>query len=327
MLPPDSGSAGREFRSLLLAKAARPDRVPAALEAFVESVFERGFLAPADVDLGGAAARDGAQSTPLLLAAAPGFDAGAAVESLALRQAKRCASLAIGSPEGFGLAETALAAAASKGTWLLLKNVHLAPAWLVTIEKRLHTLTPHADFRLFLTAEMSELLPRSLLRVAQVFVFEKPPGIRASLQMTYGRLAERAAQAPTERARLYFQLTWFHAVVLERLRYAPLGWSKALEFGEADLAGALDTLDEWLEAEARGKQNVSPDRVPFRALRALFGQSIYGGRVDNPFDQRLLDALLEQLFTPKVCFRCSSCFVFVKNNLLLLLFLQMLNQI
>ena len=40
-------------------------------------------------------------------------------------------------------------------SWVLLKNVHLAPQWLVTLEKKLHTLTPHTNFRLFLTMEIN----------------------------------------------------------------------------------------------------------------------------------------------------------------------------
>lgn len=39
--------------------------------------------------------------------------------------------------------------------WVLLKNVHLAPQWLVSLEKKLHSLTPHAAFRLFLTMEIN----------------------------------------------------------------------------------------------------------------------------------------------------------------------------
>ena len=39
--------------------------------------------------------------------------------------------------------------------WVLLKNVHLAPQWLVTLEKKLHTLNPHAAFRLFMTMEIN----------------------------------------------------------------------------------------------------------------------------------------------------------------------------
>ena len=59
------------------------------------------------------------------------------------------------------------------------------------------------------------------------------------------------SQAPSERARLYFLLAWFHAIVQERLRYAPLGWSKRYEFSESDLRVACDTLDTWLDAVAQ----------------------------------------------------------------------------
>ena len=46
--------------------------------------------------------------------------------------------------------------------WVLLKNVHLAPQWLVTLEKKLHTLTPHPGFRLFMTMEIN---PKVILMV------------------------------------------------------------------------------------------------------------------------------------------------------------------
>ena len=57
-------------------------------------------------------------------------------------------------------------------------------------------------------------------------------------------------QAPSERARLYFLLAWFHAIVQERLRYAPLGWSKKYEFNESDLRCACDTIDIWIDSVA-----------------------------------------------------------------------------
>ena len=37
----------------------------------------------------------------------------------------------------------------------MLKNVHLAPQWLVQLEKKLHSLSPHPTFRLFLTMEIN----------------------------------------------------------------------------------------------------------------------------------------------------------------------------
>ena len=41
----------------------------------------------------------------------------------------------------------------------MLRNVHLCASWLVTLEKRLHALKPHANFRLFLTSEIHPQLP------------------------------------------------------------------------------------------------------------------------------------------------------------------------
>lgn len=57
-------------------------------------------------------------------------------------------------------------------------------------------------------------------------------------------------RAPNERARLYFLLAWFHAIVQERLRYCPLGWAKHYEFNESDLRVACDTLDTWIDSTA-----------------------------------------------------------------------------
>lgn len=67
----------------------------------------------------------------------------------------------------------------------MLKNVHLAPQWLVQLEKKLHTLKPHAAFRLFLTLEIHPKVPVNLLRAGRIFVFEPPPGIRANLLRTF----------------------------------------------------------------------------------------------------------------------------------------------
>lgn len=104
-------------------------------------------------------------------------------------------------------------------------------------------------------------------------------------------------KTPNERSRLYFLLAWFHAVIQERLRYVPLGWSKHYEFTEADLKCALDTIDIWIDLIAMGRTNLPIDKIPWEALRTLLSQCIYGGRIDNPFDQRLINGFLSKLFS------------------------------
>lgn len=239
-------------------------------------------------------------NTPALLCSVSGYDASGRVDDLAAELNKQISSIAIGSAEGFNQAERAINAACKSGKWVLLKNVHLAPQWLVQLEKKLHSLSPHPQFRLFLTMEINQKVPVNLLRAGRIFVYEPPPGIRANLLRTFSTVPpNRMMKQPSERARLYFLLSWFHAIVQERLRYVPLGWAKKYEFNESDLRVACDTLDTWIDATAMGRTNLPPEKVPWDALVTLLSQSIYGGKIDNDFDQRLLCSFLSKLFTPK----------------------------
>ncbi|CAB3253573.1 unnamed protein product [Arctia plantaginis] len=287
---------------LLLIQAFRPDRVIAAATQLVTAVLGAGFMAKAEteLDLQSIIENQLNGTTPALLCSVPGYDASGRVDDMATELNKPLSSIAIGSAEGFNQAERAINTACKTGRWVMLKNVHLAPVWLVQLEKKLHSLQPHPNFRLFLTTEISPKLPVNLLRAGQVLVFEPPPGIRANLLRTFATVpANRMMKQPSERARLYFLLAWFHGIVQERLRYVPLGWAKYYEFNESDLRVACDTLDTWIDSTAMGRTNLPPEKVPWEALVTLLSQCIYGGKIDNTFDQRLLHSFLCKLFTPK----------------------------
>ena len=61
----------------------------------------------------------------------------------------------------------------------------------------------------------------------------------------------RMERVPHIRAKAYFRLAWLHALVRERLRYTPLGWSKHYEINESDLRFACDTIDQWIHGEGK----------------------------------------------------------------------------
>ena len=88
-----------------------------------------------ELDLVSIVNNDIKSNTPILLCSVTGYDASGRVDDLAASQGKQCTSIAIGSAEGFNLAEKAISSASKSGRWVLLKNVHLAPQWLVTLEK------------------------------------------------------------------------------------------------------------------------------------------------------------------------------------------------
>nr|8FCY_A Chain A, Cytoplasmic dynein 1 heavy chain 1,Serine--tRNA ligase [synthetic construct] len=293
---------GQAIHRLLLIQAFRPDRLLAMAHMFVSTNLGESFMSIMEqpLDLTHIVGTEVKPNTPVLMCSVPGYDASGHVEDLAAEQNTQITSIAIGSAEGFNQADKAINTAVKSGRWVMLKNVHLAPGWLMQLEKKLHSLQPHACFRLFLTMEINPKVPVNLLRAGRIFVFEPPPGVKANMLRTFSSIpVSRICKSPNERARLYFLLAWFHAIIQERLRYAPLGWSKKYEFGESDLRSACDTVDTWLDDTAKGRQNISPDKIPWSALKTLMAQSIYGGRVDNEFDQRLLNTFLERLFTTR----------------------------
>jgi dynein heavy chain 1, cytosolic len=284
---------------MLIIKCLRPDRLLQATAAFVGVVFETDLAVQSSYDLGAMVADEVPAATPLALVSVPGYDASYRVENLIQNTGARSSSVAMGSQEGFTLADQAIAAASRQGSWVLLKNVHLAPSWLGQLEKKLQTLNPHRGFRLFLTMEANPSIPVNILRQSRLIMNEPPPGIKANLLDSLRSIpSPRLSKGPTEKVRLYFLLAWFHAVVQERLRYVPLGWSKSYDFNDSDMASAFGTIDAWLDASAKGRKNIDPASIPWDALRTLVKQSVYGGRIDSDFDQRILDSFVDNLFTP-----------------------------
>jgi dynein heavy chain 1 len=239
-------------------------------------------------------------ASPVCLCSVPGYDASYRVDNLVSTTGAKCTPVAMGSQEGFALADQAIAAAARTGNWVLLKNVHLAPAWLSQLEKRLQSLNPNRNFRLFLTMETNPSIPVNILRQGRVLMNEPPPGIRANILDSLRSLnPTRLSSGPAEKMRLYFLVAWFHAVVQERLRYVPIGWTKAFEFNDSDQEAALNTIDSWVATAAKGRANIDPASIPWDALRSLIREAVYGGKIDTEFDQSLLDSFVAQLFSPR----------------------------
>jgi dynein heavy chain 2 len=84
-------------------------------------------------------------------------------------------------------------------------------------------------------------------------------------------------------------LSWFHALIQERRKYIPQGWSKYYEFSFGDLKAGELTLTA-VQAESQGGP------LKWQKIYGILENAIYGGRIDNDFDMRVLRAYMENLF-------------------------------
>lgn len=299
------------FLKVLLIRALRPERLLYALEDYLTLVYQSYDCQWRDLavlDVKTMVLQDGNSLTPTMFCSEPGQDASNKVETLSLQSGKRLLQVAMGSSEGFVEAERLIAQASKTGDWVLLKNVHLCIDWLTSFEKKWSSATNmvtngrsvgasgggyHENFRLFLTSEIHASLPIALLRKSQVIIMQSSTGLKASLWKFFSNIpVARIEKPPVERCRLYSLLIWFNAILQERLRYCPLGWSKRYEFNESDIACTLDVIDQWIDevnaslGPSGGQRlNINPQQLPWSALQVLIAQSLYGGRIDHPFDQ------------------------------------------
>ena len=48
-----------------------------------------------------------------------------------------------------------------------------------------------------------------------------------------------------------------------------------------------------------GRENLSPNELPFNAIIALLSDCVYGAKIDNAFDLQILNTFLKQIFSLK----------------------------
>ena len=94
---------------LIILKCFRLDRFSSAVGDFVNRVFGTEFIQREDYELSNVVERESHSKSPLIFCCATGFDASTMVDDLASQMnIRKYKAIALGSPEGFDLAEDAL---------------------------------------------------------------------------------------------------------------------------------------------------------------------------------------------------------------------------
>ncbi|XP_069679211.1 cytoplasmic dynein 2 heavy chain 1 isoform X2 [Periplaneta americana] len=277
------------FQQVLVIQALRPDRLHSALVQFSLQTLGLQDLSPPALSLK-QLLYETLPTEPVLLVISPGADPSEELRALAHATVgdQHYFEIAMGQGQ-VTVALDHLHAAAQQGDWLCLKNLHLMTYWLPALEKELKSLQPHENFRLWFTAEahpkFSTILAQSCLKVT----YEAPQGVKKNLQRTYASWGPDFIDGQNEnKTKSLFALAWFHAVVQERRTFIPQGWAKFYEFSDGDLRAGAEVLHQLFQ---KGTSNIKWDFI-----HGLCENAIYGGRVDNVYDIRVLASYLREFF-------------------------------
>ena len=279
---------------MMVLRCFRVDRIYVAITKFVMGVMGEPYVNPPVLDFGAVYAASEAM-VPVIFILSPGADPASDIFKLA-------GTLGMGGPkmkfmalgQGQGpVAQSMLDVGALRGHWVMLQNCHLLPGWLKTLEKLLEQLhNPHADFRLWLTTDPTDRFPIGILQRSLKVVTEPPNGLRLNMLASYSKVSEEGLAAcphPAFRS-CVFVLAFFHAVVQERRKYGKIGWNVPYDFNDSDFAVSLRLVSTYLE---KAHEN-GDSQIPWDTLRYLVGEVMYGGRVTDNNDRRVVATYMNE---------------------------------
>lgn len=121
---------------------------------------------------------------------------------------------------------------------------------LERIVDELNPETTNPSFRLWLTSMPSKDFPVSILQNGVKMTNEPPKGLKANMLQTWHSLGPSTFQEcsqPEALKKVMFGLTFFHAMVLERRKFGPLGWNIRYEFTTSDLNISQKQVQQFLD--------------------------------------------------------------------------------
>lgn len=118
---------------------------------------------------------------------------------------------------------------------MFLQNCHLAPSWMGELERIFEGIPENPvgnefnkEFRLWLTSMPSNTFPVSILQKGIKLTYEPPKGLKNNLMRCYFGIENKKFEECNklkEWKKLLFSLSFFHALVIERRKFGPLGWN------------------------------------------------------------------------------------------------------
>ncbi|GMI47335.1 hypothetical protein TrCOL_g3071 [Triparma columacea] len=288
-IPGEGASKLSGMQKLAVTRVFRPDRCYNAVKLFVAKEMSEKYVQPPVLDYE-RIYKSSSALTPMVFILSPGADPQSSIQDLGNEYGfvapQKFKFIALGQGQG-PLAMQMLDSGYNKGYWILLQNCHLLVKWLRDLDKKLEAMkTPHKDFRLWLTTEPTDKFPLGILQRSLKVVTEPPDGLKLNMRSTLSKIDQSMLdECPNDVFRpCLFVLTFLHAVVQERRKYGKIGWNVNYDFNESDFLISKKLVSLYLTKAYEDGDEV----LPWGSLKYLIGDAMYGGRVSDDMDRRVL---------------------------------------
>lgn len=145
----------------------------------------------------------------------------------------------------------------------------------------------HVDFRLFMTAKVTERFPVPIIQNCIKVSLEEPKDIKLSLLRTFTpeKTTKLAYATSNDIAkRMSLAMSFFHALTNERTRFRNVGWNQPYIFPRRDLELAISYLRSYTEE--------SEQAGALAELADFISSCIYGSCMEDALDAQTLGIIL-----------------------------------
>jgi len=134
--------------------------------------------------------------------------------------------------------------------------------------------------------------PLGILQRSLKVVTEPPDGLQANIKMAYSKVSEEVLhECPKQEYKsLIYVLSFFHATIQERKKFGKIGWNVSYDFNDSDFRISLNLISLYLNKAIETNE----EELPWSTLRYLIGEAMYGGRVTDDYDRRVLNTYLKE---------------------------------
>ncbi|XP_014262519.1 dynein heavy chain 10, axonemal-like [Cimex lectularius] len=292
-MPNGYGNNFTPFEILMLMRCIRIDRIYQCVTDFILKTMGEQYITPPYVSINQIYEQSTCNS-PIIFILSPGSDPSGEIMKLSevCQMRDKFKYLSLGQDQeapAFKLIDEGI----NMGEWIMLQNCHLLLPFMRDLEKKLEKIVQrHPNFRLWLTTEPSENFPIGVLQSCFKVVMEPPNGLKLNLRNTFFKMKSSVLSSTDHPAfkTLVYIVAFFHAVIQERRKYDKVGWNINYDFSECDFAVSVEILSTYLTKALSSEEQ----RVPWNSLKYLIGEVMYGGRVIDHYDRRIVATYMDE---------------------------------
>lgn len=293
------------FQRLCLIRAMRPDRITNALDDWVGETIGREYVEEPAFSMNEVFG-ESTSANPVFFVLFPGVNPYNDVETIGkevgyteANNNLRRISMGQGQEE---VANKVINDFSKNGGWVFLDNIHLMSKWLPVLNRQLEICAEeaHRDFRCFVSAEPhpdphKKYIPQNILENSIKIINMPPTTLKANMRRAFAQFSQTTfddcvSQGNDSKQKeirgMVFSLCFFHACLVGRHKFGSQGWSRSYGFNFGDLTISANVIRNYL---------IANDEVPWKDVRYIISEVMYGGHITDAWDRRVDIAYLNEL--------------------------------